>query len=118
MRRKATVALFLALAMVACSLSAAAAYADGYYGDSYYEVSATIDGRTVYGRTSVLNRDYEAYVFGEVYRYNTRDVYTTVGPLEEMLSVSFSADMSFVPLRLQTQHCINGVLAKTLNVYN
>lgn len=62
MRRKATVALFLALAMVACSLSAAAAYADGYYGDSYYEVSATIDGRTVYGRTSVLNRDYEAYV--------------------------------------------------------
>lgn len=116
MRRKATVALFLALAMVACSLSAAAAYADGYYGDSYYEASATIDGRTVYGRTSVLNRDYEAYVFGEVYRYNTRDVYTTVGPLEEMLSVSFSADMSFVPLRLQTQHRINGVLVKTLIV--
>ena len=118
MREKQQLRCFWLLAMVACSLSAAAAYADGYYGDSYYEVSATIDGRTVYGRTSVLNRDYEAYALVRFIVIIQETCIRRSAPWTEMLSVSFSADMSFVPLRLQTQHCINGVLVKTLNVYN
>lgn len=53
MRRKAAIALMLALVLLASSLSAAAAYRDGSYNGYYYELVATCSGNDVYIRTSV-----------------------------------------------------------------
>lgn len=41
MRRKAAIALMLALVLFASTLSAAAAFREGFYGDYYYELVAT-----------------------------------------------------------------------------
>ena len=48
MRRKAAIALMLALVLFASTLSAAAAFREGFYGDYYYELVATCSGNDVY----------------------------------------------------------------------
>ncbi len=114
MRRKAAIALMLALVLFASSLSATAAYSDGFYGGHYYELVGTCEGNEVYARTSVDNRSYIAKVSAKVYRYDSDSSYTTVGPLEKASSISFSMTMEFVPLRMRSYHYINGILITDL----
>ena len=79
MRRKAAIALMLALVLFASTLSAAAAFREGFYGDYYYELVATCSGNDVYIRTSCENRSYTAKVSADIYRYRVGERYTTMG---------------------------------------
>ena len=78
MRRKAAIALMLALVLFASTLSAAAAFREGFYGDYYYELVATCSGNDVYIRTSCENRSYTAKVSADIYRYRVGERYTTM----------------------------------------
>jgi hypothetical protein len=79
MRRKAAIALMLALVLFASSLSAAAAYRDGSYNGYYYELVAKCSDKDVYVRTSCESRSYTAKVSGDIYRYSDSSIpYTTI----------------------------------------
>ena len=78
MRRKAAIALMLALVLFASTLSAAAAFREGFYGDYYYELVAPGSGNDVYIRTSCENRSYTAKVSADIYRYRVGERYTTI----------------------------------------
>ena len=86
MRRKAAIALMLALVLFASSLSAAAAFREGFYGGYYYELVGTCSSDGVYVRTSIDNRSYTAGISAKIYRYS--NLYTTIEYSEKESSIS------------------------------
>lgn len=119
MRRKAAIALMLALVLLAFSLSAAAAYRDGSYNGYYYELIATCSGKDAYARTSCANRSYTVKVAGDIYRYSGSSVpYTTMGPESAKSSISINGTFGFIPLYLVSHHYVNGVNVDNLYADN
>ena len=119
MRRKAAIALMLALVLLASSLSATAAYRDGTYNGYYYELVATCSGREAYVRTSCANRSYTVEVFGGIFRYaGSITPYTTMGPESGKSSISLSSTLGFTPLYIESTHHINGVHIADLHADN
>ena len=119
MRRKAVIALMLALVLFASSLSAAAAYSDGAYNGYSYELVATCSGKDVYVRTSCVNRNYTVEVAGYIYRYSNSDrPYTTIGPESGKSSITLSNTLSFSPLYLVSYHYINNINIGSLYASN
>lgn len=98
MRRKAAIALMLALVLFASSLSAAAAFREGFYGGYYYyELVTTCSGKGAYIRTSCESRSYTAKVSADIYRYRGGERYTTMGPESAKSSISLESTFSFSP---------------------
>ncbi len=119
MRRKAAIALMLALVLLASSLSAAAAYRDGTYNGYYYELVATCSGKDVYVRTSCASRTYTVEVAGYIYRYNNSDrPYTTIGPESDKSSISLNSTYAFSPAYVLSYHYINNVNIGSLHASN
>lgn len=119
MRRKAAIALMLALVLLASSLSAAAAYRDGTYNGYYYELVATCSGREAYVRTSCASQSYTVKVAGGIYRYEeSNEPYTTIGPESGKSSISLNSTFGFTPLYIVSHHHINGAHIADLCAYN
>ena len=114
MRRKAAIALMLALVLFASTLSAAAAFREGFYGDYYYELVGTCNSNGVHVRTSIDNRSYMAGGSAKIYRYNNATPYTTIDYTESKSSVSYDMAAAFSPIKLVSNHYINGSLIDTL----
>ena len=105
MRRKAAIALMLALVLFASSLSAAAAFREGFYGGYYYELVATCSENDVYIRISA-----------KIYRYS--NLYTTIEYSEKESSISLDIPIVFSPIKLISNHYINGSRIDTLTSTN
>ncbi len=118
MRRKAAIALMLALVLFASTLSAAAAFREGFYGDYYYELVGTCNSDGVYVRTSIDNRSYMAGISAKIYRYNYSEPYTTIEYSEKKSSISYDMSTAFSPIKLISNHYINGSLIDTLTSTN
>ena len=119
MRRKAAIALMLALVLFASSLSAAAAYRDGSYNGYYYELVAKCNDKDVYVRTSCESRSYTAKVSGDIYRYSDSSIpYTTIGPESNKSSIYLDTTFKFDPLYIVSHHYINNINIDNLYTSN
>ena len=110
------IALMLALVLFASSLSAAAAFREGFYGGYYYELVGTCSSDGVYVRTSIDNRSYTAGISAKIYRYS--NLSTTIEYSEKESSISLDIPIVFSPIKLISNHYINGSRIDTLTSTN